>query len=128
MPGDDAVLRPASPSALTLELAYDDAPLRAAPGDTVSAALLRAGRVATGRSLKFRRPRGPFCLQGDCGTCLLRVDGEPNLRACTTRVRTGMQLQSQNRVLPRGPDPTVPYSFRRRSAEGDESDRSVGRP
>ncbi|HEY0136948.1 MAG TPA: 2Fe-2S iron-sulfur cluster-binding protein, partial [Nannocystis sp.] len=32
----------------------------------------------------------------DCGTCWVRVDGQPNVRACLTPVRDGMQVASQN--------------------------------
>jgi len=67
------------------------------PGQTVTGALLCAGVLATSRSLKYRRPRGPFCLQGDCGTCLVRIDGRPNLRACMVEAKPGMEVESQNR-------------------------------
>lgn len=70
-------------------------PVRA--GQTVTGALLCAGVLATSRSLKYRRPRGPFCLRGDCGSCLVRVDGRPNLRACMLDARPGMEIESQNR-------------------------------
>lgn len=107
MLGSDPVLRPAPGVSTSLSIVVDDATIPAAVDDTASAALLRAGVVVTGRSLKYRRPRGPFCLQGDCGTCLMRVDGQPNVRTCTTAVHGAMRLASQNRVLERGPDPTA---------------------
>lgn len=83
-----------------------DRRIPAAPGETVSAALLADGVVATTRSLKFRRPRGPYCLQGDCGTCLVRIDGRPNLRACLTPCAPHRRVGTQNTV-PHGPDPTA---------------------
>jgi sarcosine oxidase subunit alpha len=46
-------------------------------------------------------------LQGDCGTCLVRIAGQPNLRACTTAVAPGLAIAPQNRVLDVGPDPTA---------------------
>jgi sarcosine oxidase subunit alpha len=111
MLGADPLLRARDASPLAAErrltIVYDDAPLPAHDGDTVTSALLRAGIVATSRSLKYRRPRGPFCLQGDCGTCLVRIDGVPNRRACTTRVADGMRVEPQNRVLAGAPDPTA---------------------
>lgn len=78
----------------------------AGPGETVTGALLAAGVVATTRSLKFRRPRGAYCLQGDCGTCLVRIDGRPNLRACLTECAPHRRVGSQNTVQ-HGPDPTA---------------------
>lgn len=98
-------LRPEPGEAVSIE--FDGRTLEACERDTVSTALLRAGIVATSRSLKFRRPRGPFCLQGDCGTCLVRIGGHPNLRACTTPVSPGLAIAPQNRVLAAGPDPTA---------------------
>lgn len=88
-------------------MTYDGDPITACAADTVTSALFSAGVVATGRSLKYRRPRGPFCLRGDCGTCLLRQGGVPNERACVTPVSEGLALERQNRVLPGGPDPTA---------------------
>ena len=82
--GADPLLRARDTAPLAAErrltILYDDRPIAATRDDTVTAALLRAGVVATSRSLKYRRPRGPFCLQGDCGTCLMKVvEGLDNL-------------------------------------------------
>ena len=79
---------------MTIE--FDGDPVPADPRDTVASALIAAGELMTSRSAKYRRPRGAYCLLGDCGTCLVRVDGEPNVRACLTPVRRGMQVASQN--------------------------------
>lgn len=75
-------------------------------GDTVSLALLDGGVLETSRSAKYRRPRGAYCLRGDCGTCLVRIDGLPNRRACLTVAREGMRVLPQNRLVT-GPDPTA---------------------
>jgi len=88
-------------------ITFDGRAIPALAEDTVTTALLRQGIVATSRSLKFRRPRGPFCLQGDCGTCLVRIAGHPNVRACSTSVEHGLAVLPQNRVLDVGPDPTA---------------------
>jgi len=89
------------------QLRYDDANMvTAREGDSVSIALLGAGIIATCRSAKYRRPRGPYCLCGDCGSCLVRIDGKPNVRACMTKVRPGMQVAPQNLVGAAGFDPT----------------------
>lgn len=80
--------------------------VEAREGDSVSLALLDAGVLETSRSAKYRRPRGAYCLRGDCGTCLVRIDGLPNRRACLTVVREGMHVEPQNR-LTTGPDPTA---------------------
>jgi sarcosine oxidase subunit alpha len=87
-------------------LRWGDDRLAAGPGDTVSLTLFDHGIVETSRSVKFRRPRGPYCFSGDCGTCLLRVDGRPNQRACLTSVRAHTHASAQNLVVEVGPDPT----------------------
>lgn len=48
------------------------------------------------RSIKYHRPRGLFCNTGKCASCLMRVDGTPNVRACVTPVHDGMQVETQN--------------------------------
>ena len=50
-------------------------------GDSVAAALMRAGIMAFRRS-HTGEPRGVFCGIGVCNDCLVTVDGEPNVRAC----------------------------------------------
>jgi len=68
-------------------------------GDTVASALLRSGITTFTRSIKYHRPRGPFCLSGSCGQCLLRVDGVPSLPACRVPLREGMRCARQNAPL-----------------------------
>jgi sarcosine oxidase subunit alpha len=65
-------------------------------GESVTSAMLAAGRPLVSRSSKYHRPRGPFCLSASCASCLVRVDGEPNMRACETPCRDGLVVESQN--------------------------------
>lgn len=69
-------------------------------------ALFAAGHAATTRSVKYRRIRGPYCLSGDCGSCLSRIDGEPNVRACLHRVGAETRVDTQNVVGSLGFDPS----------------------
>ena len=66
---------------------FDGHAVPARSGESVASALLAAGRLVVSRSAKYHRPRGPFCLSGSCGSCLVRIDGEPNRRACRTPCR-----------------------------------------
>jgi sarcosine oxidase subunit alpha len=75
---------------------FDGHAVPARSGESVASALLAAGRLVVSRSAKYHRPRGPFCLSGSCGSCLVRVDGEPNRRACRTSCRDGLRVESQN--------------------------------
>ncbi len=52
--------------------------------DTVASALYRTGVRTFSRSFKYHRPRGLYCLTGDCPNCLMTVDGEPAVRTCCT--------------------------------------------
>ena len=77
-------------------LRVDGSTVAARHGESVASALVAAGRPLLSRSYKYHRPRGPFCLAGTCGSCLVRIDGEPNRRACRTPCRDGMRVETQN--------------------------------
>lgn len=105
-----SLLAPPEPPTLTLR--WDGAALPACPRDTVAAALIAAGELATSRSAKYRRPRGPACLHGDCGTCLVRIDGQPNQRACLAPARDGMVVEPQNTYGDLDPTALIDQVFR----------------
>jgi sarcosine oxidase subunit alpha len=65
-------------------------------GDTIGSALYAAGVRIFSRSFKYHRPRGLFCCRGHCPTCLVNVDGVPNVRACTEPLRSGQVVTSQH--------------------------------
>ncbi len=72
-------------------------------GEPIAAALHAAGVKVLHHSLKLARPRGFFCAIGNCSSCLMIVDGVPNVRACTERLREGMSVERQ---VGRGPSLT----------------------
>src|SRR5204862_4989638 len=65
-------------------------------GQTIAAALYAAGVRIFTRSFKYHRPRGLFCMTGDCPNCLMNVDGRPNVRTCVEPVREGQVVRHQN--------------------------------
>ena len=79
-----------------VEFKSDGRTIRAQQGDTIASALYAAGINAFSRSFKYHRPRGLLCAAGHCPNCLVTVDGEPNVRACTRPVAPGMKVQHQN--------------------------------
>ncbi len=85
----------AAPAA-QIDFAFNGAALAGRAGDSIASALLAAGVDIFTRSLKYHRPRGPFCLAGRCSHCLVRVDGRPDVVACTTPLSSGMQVVAQN--------------------------------
>jgi sarcosine oxidase subunit alpha len=65
-------------------------------GDTVAAALYRAGIRTFSRSLKYHRRRGLYCGTGECPNCLLTVDGVPGIRSCVTPAADGMRVRREH--------------------------------
>src|SRR5712692_12082679 len=65
-------------------------------GEPVAVSLLAAGESVFSRSVKYHRPRGPFCFAAACSHCLMRVDGVPNVFTCRAPARSGMRLERQN--------------------------------
>ncbi len=77
-----------------ITLRFDGRPVAAFVGDSVGAALTRAG-VRFWRTTRHKaRPRGLFCGIGVCYDCLLTVDGLANQRACLLPAADGMELRS----------------------------------
>ncbi|MBX5482808.1 MAG: (2Fe-2S)-binding protein [Myxococcaceae bacterium] len=85
---------PAPSREIAIELEGQTIPCR--EGDSVASALIAAGEHVFARSVKYHRPRGPWCMTGECSHCLMRVDGLPNVFTCRTRVRPGMRIERQN--------------------------------
>lgn len=69
-------------------------------GDTLAAAMLGADQMLMGRSFKYHRPRGAMAYGGEEPNALMNVGAagffEPNQRATTTALTSGMAVQSQN--------------------------------
>lgn len=73
----------------------DGEPMKAFTNETVAAALYANGLREFSSSIKYRRPRGFFCAIGRCSSCMMEVDGIPNVRTCVTMVKDGMQIERQ---------------------------------
>lgn len=86
---------PVAPGEIT-SFEFEGQPLSGHAGESLAEALWRAGTRSLSRSPKYHRPRGAFCFAGQCGTCLVRVDGRPNVRACQVPVRAGLRCERQN--------------------------------
>jgi len=65
-------------------------------GESIAAALHAAGVKVLGKSLFKHRPRGFYCAIGNCSSCLMMVNGEPNVRTCITELAEGMIVETQN--------------------------------
>ena len=65
-------------------------------GETIAAALHAAGIRELAKSQNLHRPRGLFCAIGNCSSCLMEVDGQPNIRVCITKIQPGMKVEMQH--------------------------------
>ncbi|MGZ8667063.1 MAG: 2Fe-2S iron-sulfur cluster-binding protein, partial [Solirubrobacterales bacterium] len=79
-----------------VSFSFDGKQVSAFEGDTIASALHASGRRVISRSFKYHRPRGLLCCAGQCPNCLVEVDGWPGVRACTERVREGMEVAHLN--------------------------------
>ncbi|MFT3837238.1 MAG: 2Fe-2S iron-sulfur cluster-binding protein [Myxococcaceae bacterium] len=83
-----------APSDISVELDGQLVPAR--KGEPVAVSLWAADEKVFSRSIKYHRPRGPFCMTGSCAQCLMRVNGVPNIATCCTPAAPGMRLERQN--------------------------------
>ena len=76
------------------EIEVDGKSILAYSGQTIAEALLASGlRVL--RVTRKHAPRGVYCGMGICFDCLVTVNGQPNIRACTTPARPGDRVEVQ---------------------------------
>lgn len=74
---------------------FDGREIEGYDGETIAAALHAAGIKELAKSPELHRPRGLFCAIGNCSSCLMVVDGEPNIRVCVEKVKNGMKVETQ---------------------------------
>ena len=63
--------------------------------ETIAGALHAAGVRELVHSPELHRPRGLFCAIGNCSSCFMVVDGQPNVRVCVEKVKPGIRVESQ---------------------------------
>jgi predicted molibdopterin-dependent oxidoreductase YjgC len=74
---------------------FEDQELEGYEGLPIAAALHAAGIKVLRYSEKYKRPRGFFCAVGKCSSCLMEVDGRPNVMVCMEPLREGMHIRRQ---------------------------------
>ncbi|ASJ05217.1 FAD-dependent oxidoreductase [Thermococcus barossii] len=86
---------------------FEGKPIKAYEGETIATALHAAGIRVLNYSANEKRPRGLFCAIGKCSSCLMVVNGIPNVRTCITLVEDGMVIERQHgkAKLPRDAKP-----------------------
>jgi predicted molibdopterin-dependent oxidoreductase YjgC len=79
-----------------IEIMIDGRSTRVRAGDTVAAALISAGVLASRAADVSSAPRAPYCMMGVCFECLVTVDGVGNLQGCLVPVAPGMRIETQH--------------------------------
>lgn len=74
---------------------FEDKKLEGYEGLPIAAALHAAGITVLRYSEKYNRPRGFFCAVGKCSSCLMEVDGKPNVMVCMEPLKQGMKVRRQ---------------------------------
>jgi predicted molibdopterin-dependent oxidoreductase YjgC len=75
---------------------FDGRELEGVEGEAIAAALHAAGVRVLSHSHGLHRPRGFYCAIGNCSSCLMMVDGEPNVRVCVEKLSAGMRVETQS--------------------------------
>lgn len=78
-----------------VEFTFDGKAYKGFEGEPIAAALHAAGVMVLGHSHEKNRPRGFYCAIGNCSSCLMTVDGMPNVRVCTEKLKEGMVVETQ---------------------------------
>ncbi len=78
-----------------VEFTFEGKILTGKEGEPIAAALHDAGIRVLRHSPRHNRPRGFFCAIGNCSSCLMVVDGKPNVKVCVTPLQEGMRVQYQ---------------------------------
>ena len=81
-----------------LPFTYQKKKLVGEEGDTIASALHAAGVTTLTKSLKYNSPRGFFCGIGKCSSCLMRVEGIPNVRTCIAPLKEGIVVEMQDKL------------------------------
>jgi predicted molibdopterin-dependent oxidoreductase YjgC len=92
------------PAGGAVRFRFDGVDVEAHAGDTIAAALLAAGIDRFRASAVTGTARGPWCLMGACGDCLVAIAGRGRRRACATPVEEGLEVSSAAGVLDVGGD------------------------
>ena len=74
---------------------FDGVSMRGYEGESIQAALHANGVIRLGESQQLHRPRGFYCAIGNCSSCMMVVDGVPNVKTCVTPLRDGMRVETQ---------------------------------
>ena len=81
------------PERTDINFYWNEQPLIAKSGETISAALFANGIHIFGHHQKDNSPQGIFCANGQCSQCMVIVNGIP-AKACMEVIQEGMKIES----------------------------------
>jgi sarcosine oxidase subunit alpha len=81
-----------------LSFTFNDKSLIGYASDTIASALHANNVKIFSESLKYGAPRGFFCGIGKCSSCLMEVNGVPNVRTCIAPLTQDVSVHMQDRI------------------------------
>ena len=72
-------------SAKKIKFTFEQKKYCAYEGDTISSALIRNG-ISNFREDKNKNHRGVYCNMGICNECIVEVNGNQSIKACTKKI------------------------------------------
>jgi len=88
-------VRPGEPVAFT----FNGLPLSGHEGDSIAAALMRAGVTSQRHSSRDNAARAYYCGMGQCWECAVHIDGIGTVRSCMQRLAPDMVLATADKDL-----------------------------
>ena len=82
--------------------------------DSITSALHANDVKKLSTSLKYNNPRGFFCGIGKCSSCLMRVNGIPNVRICIAPLKENIKVEMQDKIA------DLPDLIKRLNGEANE--------
>lgn len=78
-----------------VEFIFEGTAMKGYEDEPIAAALHSNGVKVLRHSKEDHRPRGFFCAIGNCSSCYMEVNGEPNVRVCVEPLKEGMVINRQ---------------------------------
>jgi len=76
-----------------VRFSFDGRTIEGFAGESIAAALLRAGIAATRHTTHYEDPRGYYCGMGVCWECVVDVAGVGIARGCMQPVAEGLEVK-----------------------------------
>jgi succinate dehydrogenase/fumarate reductase-like Fe-S protein len=82
-------------SSASIDIFFEGVSYTVPTGISVAAAALLCGLNYVRETPVSGSHRLPYCMMGACFDCLMKIDGQPNQRACQVNVAPDMRIERQ---------------------------------